>query len=402
MTGAAEELTLSPDQQAAHDAIVKFWLDFGAEKDADKRKQMIKLGGYAGTGKTTITDKTMTTIIAVEMERKDGGRIRIAFLAFTGKAANVLRGKLSFLDGENDYCGTIHSLIYRPITKNGRVIGWAKQDELEFDLIVIDEASMVDEKIARDILSYGLPVVAIGDHGQLPPINGDFNLMGKPDIKLEQIHRQAEGNPIIQVSMEVRKYFKLFPKVYGEGVCKREIKNLAEEICKTVTPKGGKIPLFLCAFNGTRVFVNTVVRNALNIRAKEPIKGDRVICLKNNRDEGIYNGMTGNLLEIKSNDKDTYAVKIQLDGEDWIYDGIISKFQFNQKATPQRWDVKKLGNLFDFGYCLTVHKSQGSEAADVVVIEQRMPDYDDHLFSRWLYTAVTRARQTLEIWSVRA
>lgn len=396
----AVEIVLSPDQQTAHDTIVKFWLDFNAEKDEKKRVYLIKLGGFAGTGKTTITDKTIMSILALETERKDE-RIRIAFLAFTGKAANVLRTKLSFLDGENDFCGTIHSLIYIPITKNGLIIGWKKADDVDYDLIVIDEASMVDEKIARDIFSFKKPVIAIGDHGQLPPISGDFNLMAKPDIRLEQIHRQAQDNPIIQVSMEVRKYFKLFPKQYGEGVCKREIKNLAEEIFKVITPKGGKIPLFLCAFNGTRVFINNCVRSALKIKAKEPIKGDRVICLKNNRDEGIYNGMTGNIVAIKSHDKDTYEVTIQFDGEKETWEGIISKFQFGQKQTPQRWDVHKLGNLFDFGYCLTVHKSQGSEAADVIVIEQRMPDYDDHLFSRWLYTAVTRARVTLEIWSER-
>ena len=67
--------------------------------------------------------------------------------------------------------------------------GEETKEEFEYDLIVVDEASMVTKDIWNDLLSYGVPVLAVGDHGQLP-IESSFNLMERPVLKLEEIFRQ--------------------------------------------------------------------------------------------------------------------------------------------------------------------------------------------------------------------
>ncbi|KKQ71073.1 MAG: Exodeoxyribonuclease V, partial [Candidatus Shapirobacteria bacterium GW2011_GWE2_38_30] len=153
--------------------------------------------------------------------REENKKIRVAFASFTGKATRVLRGKLAEMETvyKEDSIGTIHSLIYSPIVDTKKnIVGWKKKDEIEADLIVIDEGSMVDGTIWGDLVSYGLPIVVVGDHGQLPPIRGDFNLMERPMVKLEKIHRQAEKNPIIKVSMLAREEGKIPFEKFGNGV----------------------------------------------------------------------------------------------------------------------------------------------------------------------------------------
>ena len=160
-------------------------------------KPFITLGGYAGTGKTTLL------AILRQKIHQQNANVKVAFCAFTGKAALVLSGKLEAQGSiyKGDRVSTIHSLIYEVKTdKKGKITGWKRKPELELDLIIIDEASMITETIWNDLLSFGIPIIAVGDHGQLPPINGNFNLMGEVDLYLEQIHRQARTSPIITLS----------------------------------------------------------------------------------------------------------------------------------------------------------------------------------------------------------
>lgn len=381
MSAAAKQgFALSPEQDAALAAILAWW------RETKGKPGLFKLAGYAGTGKTTLMGE-------VVKELRDSDKdLTIAFATFTGKASTVLSGKVEL--GSDDYCGTIHGLIYTPIVVDGHVKGWRRKDDLgDVRLILIDEASMVNEEIFRDIAQYGLPILAVGDHGQLPPVNGTFNLMGSPDFRLETIHRQAEGNPIVKLSMDARTHGgRVHAGTYGPGVRK----VVVPELSKAVRDHFDKDAVYLCAFNGTRVFVNKLFREILGIRSAAPIKGERLICLRNNREEGIYNGMTGIITKIEQKGKDQYAVELDMDGGG-RFEGVCSRNQFGQANTPQNWNVRRLGNLFDWAYCMTVHKAQGSEAEKVVLIEQRMPQAEDHLFAKWLYTGITRARKELLI-----
>jgi exodeoxyribonuclease-5 len=181
-------MKFSPQQDEALKAVSR-WLK-------DGRTPVFRLFGYAGTGKTTLA--------RYFAEHVDG---EVLFAAFTGKAAQVLRAR-----GAKN-ARTIHSLIYRPKgeeevsdeetgkTTVSPLFSLNRQSPLaQAALIIIDECSMVDEALGRDLMSFGTPILVLGDPGQLPPISGGgFFTEHEPDILLTEIHRQARDNPIIDL-----------------------------------------------------------------------------------------------------------------------------------------------------------------------------------------------------------
>ncbi|MBX9876144.1 MAG: AAA family ATPase [Beijerinckiaceae bacterium] len=189
-------MSWSPQQDAALSAVAR-WLQAG-------EPQLFRLFGYAGTGKTTLARHIAEAV--------DG---EVAFAAFTGKAALVLRNK-GCVGAQ-----TIHSLIYRsrgvdeesPTFVLNRESAAAKAK-----LIIIDECSMVDEDLGRDLLSFGTPVLVLGDPAQLPPVKGGgFFTEVEPDIMLTEVHRQAADNPIVRMSMTIREGGRLDVGDYGKS-----------------------------------------------------------------------------------------------------------------------------------------------------------------------------------------
>ncbi|HAF96006.1 MAG: hypothetical protein A2X34_01160 [Elusimicrobia bacterium GWC2_51_8] len=382
-------MELSNDQQKALNILLDWY------KDRDKT-QFITLGGYAGTGKTTLMGEFRKEIL------KPVHHARIAFCSYTGRAAQNLKNKLKEAGSfsSRDSVSTIHGLIYTPMEDSkGRIIGWERKDELERDLIVVDEASMVDGLIWRDLLAYNIPIIAVGDHGQLPPISGSFNLMQMPDIVLTQIHRQARDNPIIKVSQCARKTGRVPPKEYGAGVTKylwedSDAQERSGRLLESYKPD----TLILCGYNSTRGKINKFVRNSLGFESANPTRGDRVICLRNNHKKGICNGMLGTVLLLEPDRKDWYGAEIKMDDRDKPYSGLIYAPQFGAERGINFTKERKhslTGDLFDFGYALTVHKAQGSQAKKVVMFEERFTRMDDEMWRRWLYTGVTRAEEEL-------
>ncbi|MBU2577503.1 ATP-dependent RecD-like DNA helicase [Patescibacteria group bacterium] len=380
----------SHDQKKALESL-SFWFK-------EKNRQYITLGGYAGTGKTTLISHLR------EKFHKVDKKLRVSFCAYTGKAARILRFKLSETKAlyPQDFVGTIHSLIYSPITDDkDEIIGWELKEKIETDLIIIDEASMVDGSIWDHLLSFGIPIIAVGDHGQLPPIRGKFNLMEKPELILEEIHRQAKENPIIKLSAMARKDGKIPFGSYGGKVVKinnkeTESREFLEDILRNYRPD----TLVLCGYNSTRIRLNSFIRSSLGFEQEIPQKGDRVICLRNNHVKEIFNGMLGKIIALEKKNEEWYETEIKMDEEEKFYKGQVFISQFNRKEPmnfTQERHKTKLGDLFDFGYALTVHKAQGSQAKRVVVFEERFPKMDEEEWRRWLYTAVTRAEEELII-----
>src|SRR6188508_3830737 len=154
--------------------------------------QVFRLFGYAGTGKTTLARHIA-----------DGVDGEVKYAAFTGKAALVMRNKGC------DGASTIHSLIYRAKESGVEQPSFELWDDApasKAKLIVIDECSMVDAELGRDLLSFGVPVLVLGDPAQLPPIqagasSGGFFTEAEPDVMLTEVHRQAQDNPIVRLSM---------------------------------------------------------------------------------------------------------------------------------------------------------------------------------------------------------
>jgi exodeoxyribonuclease-5 len=387
--------TLSPDQQFVLDAVLR-WYTPGPQRDP-----FLTLGGYAGTGKTTILG-----VIRRELARITP-KLQVSFASYTGKAARVLRTKLVeqkvLLD--SDTVSTIHSLIYAPIiNEEKQIIGWKTKDTLDAQLIIIDEGSMVDETIWHHLMCYHIPILVVGDHGQLPPIRGQFNLMQSPRLRLEQIHRQAESNPIIGLSIQAREHGMVRMGSYGGGVVKHDMaESDSQEALTELLGRYTPDTLVLCGFNATRIKLNKHIREALGFESSEPVSGDRVICLKNNHKKHISNGMIGTIKSIHKVDDEWYQADIEMDEEGIHFRGPISATPF--RAVPRQGtstsgqmspaDVR--GDLFDFGYALTVHKAQGSQARRVVLFEERSKYMDDQMWKRWLYTAVTRAEEELYV-----
>lgn len=387
-------IDLSHDQKSVLENLL-IWF-------SDKHKpQFITLGGYAGTGKTTLISILRKKIHLINKKRK---KFKVAFISFTGKAARVLDIKLreSKAVYPQDYVGTIHSLIYSPIVNSKEeIVGWERRDKVMYDLIIVDEASMVNEIIWNDLCSYKIPIVVVGDHGQLPPIKGSFNLMESPVLKLEEIHRQARDNPIIKLSIIARKYGFIPAGDYADKVKKISRSDAeSQEAVEDLLHSYNKDTFILCGYNKTRVKLNNFVRNALDFESPIPTSGDRVICLRNNHIKKIYNGMLGTVQSIEKQDNDWYFAEIMLDNEKKIYKGLISSQQFGNLTpinfTQERRKIMK-GDLFDFGYAMTVHKAQGSQAKRIILFEERFRQMDDIQWQRWLYTAVTRAIEELFI-----
>lgn len=412
------DIVLSPDQYNCYCSILDWINSVKSRKVVTKFDNILTVGGYAGTGKTTLIGK---------VRRDIGQKLKVAFCAYTGKAASVLSQKLEDQKATfpGDYCGTIHSLIYIPVTDSdtSEIIRWDKVSTLDYDLIICDEASMVGETILKDLVSFRIPILAVGDHGQLPPIESSINLMEDPDIRLEQIHRTAEDSPIIKLSLMARHDGYIPFQKFSDTVSK--VKPNDKAVTDFIVNSGDfNSSAVLCGFNKTRINLNSKIRAFRNLEGRHPHIGERVICLRNNVNANpspIYNGVCGTVYYFKTYTKWCYA-EIDIDGSD-RYKGKVSSNSFNN-ATPnlhefvwvdknENRDVdlddyartgkikhpmrKRFLDVFDFGYCLTVHKSQGSEWDRVMVIEEPCRYWDGLMWNRWLYTAVTRAKETLLI-----
>lgn len=385
--------------------------------------QWITIGGFAGTGKTVLLAD-----IVRDLSKK---RFSIACCCYTGKAASVLKSKLEDYDVAHkvEYIGTIHSLIYQPIfttdlKTNKKVIsGWDKKTTIPYDIIVIDEASMVNYSIFDDLKSYNKPMIAVGDSYQLPPINdkdkdknseaSNFNLMINPKYNLTTIHRQALNNPIIKLSINARLNGFINYGIYSKDVFKLSWTDpRTVNLFKSINFDPDTIAL--CGFNKTRVELNDLVRKEKKFTNKFPYTTERVICLKNNHDTKIMNGQLGTILWSFPKDDKTFDMTIEMDSrtinnDDDIYSTLAHRDCFLKVKYDDIWDEinankwkKKYKHynsidFFDYGYVISVHKSQGSEWNRVVLFEQRPSFWSDDYWKRWLYTAVTRAKEKLFI-----
>ncbi|MFA6814315.1 MAG: AAA family ATPase [Patescibacteria group bacterium] len=387
------KLTLSADKKIVLKQVLQ-WLEFKTNK-----QQYLTVGGYAGTGKTTLI-----AVLRRLLYKKDP-KLKVAFAAFTGKATRVLQNYLTEFDllYKQDSISTIHSLIYSVVeNEQQQIVAWRKKDRLKVDLIIIDEASMLDREIWLDLLSYQIPILAVGDHGQLPPIHGYFNLMKEPILRLESIHRQEINNPIIAVSILARTQGEIPVASYGPKV-KKLLKTDPEtgEQIENYLQMANEDTLIVCGYNNTRLRLNQYLRSLKGFEEEDPQPGDRVICLRNNHQKQIYNGMLGTIERIRRADKNFFELIVDFDEQNFAYEGLAVAKQFNSPKTisfnSQDRQLLKKADLFDFAYALTVHKAQGSQAKRVIVFEERFKQMDDEGWRRWLYTAVTRAEEELII-----
>lgn len=383
------DLKLSQDQKDATYQVVKM-LKSGHER--------VTLGGYAGTGKSTVIPFIIDDL---------GSIGSTAFCCFTGKAASVLRKKLRDVGVEEaaGYIGTIHGLIYHPSKDIKGNLTWHRRKDLRLEnttitRIVVDEVSMVGEKILCDLLSYGVQILAVGDPAQLPPV-GDVSVIGKPDIVLSKIHRQAENNPIIQLASHVRTHGDL-PKHIVESEHIRCVSyEEADPILEDLLANSPLDMAILTRTNKARTFFNKICFG------DEPKVGNTVICLKNDNREGIVNGMRGLVHAVGTfAPKETPWFSLQVDFPDdarrsFFHTANALQFGREKTLTPKEMGplagTDTVGTLVDFGAALTVHKAQGSGFSNVFISPDKWGwnRNEKKDWAQWLYTAITRSSDKL-------
>jgi exodeoxyribonuclease-5 len=349
----------------------------------ERDKQVFRLFGFAGTGKT-------------ELAREMGNRHGAAhFASFTGKAAHVMRQRGC------DPVSTIHSLIYRaypdPEDPDRVIYDLRDKEELEgIKLIVVDECSMVGRKLARDLLSFDIPVLAIGDPAQLPPIAGPGYFMGEPpDAMLTEIHRQAANNPILKLADQIRRGEPLPRAGYRAGDALQIINHPGNPDDFDVT---------LVGLNDTRRGENRMMRHhfgfaRVSAGAVPPQIGETLVCFRNDYtvQDNVFNGslwqvIDGELFEL---DDQLPTMQLTLNNEYGATSVQVPLECFFEGRFEHYPDLQQ----FDFGYCLTVHKAQGSEWNAVRLFNEAYAfrDKSAEFRRRWLYTGMTRARERLTI-----
>jgi exodeoxyribonuclease V len=426
---------LSDDQAYVYDAMRGWSITYGGRRSLGicELPSLLTIGGLAGTGKTTLLGVFAATT-----------KLTVAYVTLTGRASSILRRKLIAAGavvtdmlkpekgkgipegGEGMFdptlprhggpalCTTVHRLLYKPIINaQEELIGWRKREELDrdYDLIVIDEASMIGDEMLSDLQNHGVPIMAVGDHGQLPPVMDSGKLMKEPMLRLEKIHRQAEGNPIIALAHHLR-HEGTFGVAGGSGGVSFAGKMHAETVLtEAFTDNTIDSPLdvgVLCWTNRNRVKLNATVRKALG-REGAPCLGEPVICLKNK--SPVFNGMRGMLMADVAPGRRPWLLNAriafpeeslpehtyELCGPQFCRETVYGSVDELQVRGINVAAVSEAGRLFDFGYAMTVHKSQGSGFKHAIVYVDRpvQPSNDD--WRRWAYTAVTRASERLTI-----
>lgn len=371
-------MRFSEQQERALAAVMKWHLQ--------NKKQIFRLFGYAGTGKTTLAK-----YFAEELGEA------VQFAAFTGKAAHVLRSK----GAEN--AKTIHSLIYRQYgeeeiedKKTGKSLVAPKfvlnheSPILKASLVIVDECSMVDEKLGQDLLSFDRPILVLGDPGQLPPISGGgFFTNHEPDFQLEEIFRQAKDNMILKISAEVREGKPLSYGDYGQ------VRIISK---KDVTPELVlNADQVLVGKNRTRQLYNERLRVLKGFSGSLPQAGDKLVCLRNDAQKGLMNGSLWKVTSsaLGSTKKSLRASIVSEDDNRGTVRVRFLKDAFERPDIEIPWQTKRMYDEFDYGYALTVHKAQGSQWDNVVLFDESVAFPENRI--RWLYTGITRAVKSLVI-----
>lgn len=366
-------MSFTPQQDAAL-AQAHTWFTTSSE-------QIFRVFGYAGTGKTTLARHFAENI-----------KGQVQYGAFTGKACQVLRNK-----GCHN-AKTIHSMIYKaePGPDGHMRFVLNPESPLRYcKLIILDEVSMVGEELARDLMSFGKKILVLGDPFQLPPVKSEgFFTATEPDVMLTEVHRQAAENPILRLSMEIRQGKQIRRGDYGA----LQIVPPGELSVKQVLA----FDQLICGKNASRDAYNKRMRGLKGFEGQFPNVGERLICLRNDSTNGLFNGQMWEVQSIAENDGSEHETRRahlvmemkSLDDEGRAACEVLKEcFTGGIKDVP--WYHQRAFNEFDFGYAITCHKSQGSQWNKVLVFDE------SHVFrdtaDRWLYTAVTRAAEELTI-----
>ena len=375
-------LRLTDEQHNALVGCCEWYFDTSYNK-----KNYYIISGYAGTGKTTII-YTLIQILGL-------ASYNVLFAAYTSKAALILRMK-------GNMANTIHKSFYNIYYSSTGEYYFKVKKSLPsmIKLIVIDEFSMINDKMINDILSFNLPVIFLGDIGQLPPIIGRNTFLedvSNIDAQLTKILRQEDSSGVLELATMARNGEELKIGKYKNSrvLYLKDVKNIEE------------YDVILCWKNSTRKIFNQSLRKVLGYNALYPQKGEKVIGLKNNYFHQIeYDGVpifpVNGLPSICTSDaevvKKNKLIKLGYK-PDFISDEGPG---FNTLCHPDYFDVYNADLErepfienddddivhLDYGYCLSVYKAQGSQYKRGLLLDEFRGSKD--INNKFIYTGLTR------------
>lgn len=346
--------------------------------------------GGPGTGKTTI----IKAIVMILKDILDLNHEDIALLAPTGRASKRMAESV----GAPAY--TIHKFLkWNKETESFLVDEYNKSQE---KVVIVDESSMIDIFLFSSLLKglkLNVKLILVGDANQLPSIGpGDLlnDLLHISTIKnkyLNTIYRVKEGSYITYLANDIknRKHFDKFPTNYSDFKFIEsnddDIKKYLSEIVNKAVEKGihsENFQVLAPMYKGLNGIdsLNSMMADIFNTNAEKFVIGDKyyrvndkVIQLVNDVDNNVYNGDIGYIRDIYYLDK---KMIVEID-----YSGNIVEYKSGEF------------DKFNLAYAVSIHKSQGSEYANVVIILAR--SFNRMFYNKLIYTAVTRAKSSLII-----
>ena len=392
------DFTMTSEQEELIENLANWFHQYESGKRISNHPQWYSYSGPAGSGKSTV----ITALI--DKLHLDMSEYMCA--VYTGKGALNLQQK------GLPSC-TIHSLIYHTILEKHEsteeeIENGAPKYKMKFHfilkeklpsdlrLIIIDEATMVNNDMRDKILSFGKPVIFVGDMNQLPPIFGVSEVMLHPDFTLTKIMRQEEGNPIIQLSQMI-----LNDEYYDYGTYG------TSKVVSEVPIDFGLIEnydMILCGKNKTRDNINdTIIRGILRKPDIRPFIGAKVVNRQNNWDIAVNgisltNGLVGYITDLSKRFtyKGYYKIDFRPDFMDDEFEGLMidSRYIISDYDTRKQYGITKY-EKFEYGYCISTHISQGSQYSRVLFIDEGF--YDREMTKKLRYTAITRAIDSITI-----
>lgn len=377
---------------------------------ASKQKEAIQgvlehgifvLTGGPGTGKTTVIRGMIDMLEAQGME--------IILGAPTGRAAK----RLSEATGRK--ASTIHRMLEAQggDSSEGSMFGRDIDDQLEADAIILDEVSMMDIVLMRHFLEAvpaGCHVILVGDVDQLPAVGPGSVLKDilrsgvVSSVCLTEVFRQSEASSIVMNAHAINAgRVPRFSDASDNPSADFEFIELNNpeaveyqivSLCRDILPKQGYSPLediqvlspmhrqacgvenlnkrLQAALNPPASYKSEFVSNIRSFRL-----GDKVMQTKNNYDKGVFNGDIGFIEEMTES-------------------SVTARFGDDLKAVYEKAELSEL----QLAYCMSVHKSQGSEYP--VVILPLVPGHRIMLQRNLLYTAITRAKKKVILIGTKA
>lgn len=360
-------IEFSDDQKEAEARIEEFL----SERNPPRR--WFSIEGAAGCGKSVllgqIARKRPSALLCTAFNKS-----AFNLTMKSGKEASTIYAAIYKFEGEEtDEFGNVDLRFEEIIEKDA----WSKK------IALVDESGTCDEALGRDLMATGVRVIAAGDPFQLKPVRGK-RFFDRGDFVLTKVHRQAWDSPIIRQAHAVKKGLTYQP----DGDAFRVERFIGRDDIL-------RADVILCWRNTTRQQLNKLKRaHLLGIHdpRQPPVAGEPLMALSNDKRMGVFNGAIY-VLEEDATDYGYGGVSVVLRNER----GHIVRLDecwvenCNETMKGETTDAGTRSVGFALAYSGTCHKWLGSEADNVIVVDEYIGDERNE----WIYTSITRAKQTI-------